>query len=371
MPALTVEQLLENADIGIRENKPNFVHASTKALKSMDRAELAEKILRQARELYPNELSYFRELSSLIIDRNSNEGLNFAVENESLFGIHALFQKAIALNKLGRNSEAIRVIEEIIQSDETAKEDRWIVSKLAGLYIQEGLLEKAREFMEPLIDKGIFTDVRMKQILATILIKLRKSLPKVQELLKDAVDPHSSRLKKKAQEIETIENLADLTENRTQVEKREFIFEDRVFLVHGHDDAAKEKVARFLEKLNLNVTILHEQPNLGRTIIEKFEEHSEVGYAVILLTGDDVGNSRDQKENPRPRARQNVIFEHGYFIGTLGRTRVCALKAEGVEEPSDLSGVLYIPFDSSGAWKLRLAGEIKASGMEIDLNLAM
>ena len=371
MPNLTVDQLIENAEKGIRENKPNFVHQSTKVLKGMDKADLAEKILKQARELYPNQVSYFRELSSLIIDRNPNEGLNFAIENESLFGVHALFQKAVALNKLDRNIEAIRIIEGIIEKDKSAKEDRWIVSKLAGLYIQEGLLEQARQLMEPLIDSGVFTDVRMKQILVTILLKLRKSLPKAQELLKDAVDPHSSKLKKKAQEIETIENLSESQNNQFTVERKGILFEDKVFLVHGHDNEAKEKVARFLEKLNLNITILHEQPNLGRTIIEKFEDHSGVGYAVVLLTGDDVGNSKEQKDNLKPRARQNVIYELGFFMGKLGRTHVCALKTDGVEEPSDLSGVLYIPLDSGGAWKLRLAGEIKAAGIGIDLNLAM
>lgn len=144
-----------------------------------------------------------------------------------------------------------------------------------------------------------------------------------------------------------------------------------VFLVHGHDDKVKETVARFLERLGLQVTILHEQPDRGKTIIEKFEHHADVGYAVVLLTGDDVGASRGSASELNLRARQNVVFELGYFLGRLGRGRVCALKEDKVEVPSDLSGVLYVPLDSSGAWRLRLAAEVKASGIEVDLNRAI
>jgi predicted nucleotide-binding protein len=142
-----------------------------------------------------------------------------------------------------------------------------------------------------------------------------------------------------------------------------------VFIVHGHDEGAKQAVARFLERLKLRPVILHEEADRGRTIIEKFQDHSVVGFAVILLTPDDEG--RLLGGELKPRARQNVIMELGYFIGTLGRSRVCALKVGSVEEPSDLHGVLYVPFDEKGAWKLRLATELKACGIEVDMNLAI
>ena len=113
-----------------------------------------------------------------------------------------------------------------------------------------------------------------------------------------------------------------------------------VFLVHGRDDAAKSEVARFLEHIELHPIILHEQADRGRTIIEKFEDHSaEAGFAVVLLTPDDEGALVGEK--PARRARQNVVFELGYFIGKLTRSRVCALKLNDVEEPSDLKGILY------------------------------
>ena len=116
-------------------------------------------------------------------------------------------------------------------------------------------------------------------------------------------------------------------------------FGNEVFIVHGHDDEVKETVARFIENFGIEATILHEQANRGQTIPEKFEEHaSEAGFAIILLTPDDVGASKDETDNPKPRARQNVVLELGYFWGKLGRGRVCVLHKGGVELPSDMQG---------------------------------
>jgi predicted nucleotide-binding protein len=143
----------------------------------------------------------------------------------------------------------------------------------------------------------------------------------------------------------------------------------KVFLVHGHDEAVKLAVARFLEKLGLEPVILHEQPNKGQTVIEKFEANSDVGFAVVLLTPDDEGRAATGKDL-RPRARQNVILELGYFIGKLCRPRVCALYKEGVELPSDIHGVIYVPYDGAGGWRLELARELKAAGIDVDLNRA-
>lgn len=145
----------------------------------------------------------------------------------------------------------------------------------------------------------------------------------------------------------------------------------RVFLVHGHDEEAKQSVARFLEKLQLEPVILQEQPNEGRTIIEKFEKNADVEYAIILLTPDDVGYPKDKPNEASSRARQNVILELGYFVGRLSRKRVCALCKGSVEIPSDYHGVLYLPMDDADGWKLKLAREIKQSGLSIDLNLAI
>lgn len=147
----------------------------------------------------------------------------------------------------------------------------------------------------------------------------------------------------------------------------------RVFIVHGHDDAAREETARFVSKLNLQPIILHEQANEGRTIIEKFEGNAlDVAFAIVLLTPDDVGSARGAPpESLRPRARQNCVFELGFFVAALGRARVCALTKGDIEVPSDLHGVVYVPMDAGGGWKLRVAREMVAAGLGIDMNDAL
>lgn len=119
---------------------------------------------------------------------------------------------------------------------------------------------------------------------------------------------------------------------------------DRVFVVHGRDDRMKVAVARVLERLGLTPVILHEQPDKGRTIIEKFADYSDVGFAVVLLSPDDAGYLKEESsEKARPRARQNVIFELGYFIGKLGRENVLAFVREegGDLEFLEATGILF------------------------------
>lgn len=146
-------------------------------------------------------------------------------------------------------------------------------------------------------------------------------------------------------------------------------FSRKIFIVHGHDDGARETVARFLERIGLEAIILHEQANQGRTIIEKVVAHSDVGFAVVLLTPDDEGCVKGG--TPEPRARQNVLLELGYFIGRLGRDKVCALKRGAVEIPSDFAGVVWETMDSGGGWKQALARELEAAGHSIDWNKVM
>lgn len=141
----------------------------------------------------------------------------------------------------------------------------------------------------------------------------------------------------------------------------------KVFIVHGHDNEAKIETARVIEKLGLQAIILHEQASGGGTIIEKIERYSDVGFAVVLYTPCDLGHS--QKDTiPKSRARQNVVFEHGYLIGKLGRNRVCALVKGDIETPGDISGVVYVPMDSAGAWKYTLVDEMNDVGFTLDKN---
>ena len=143
---------------------------------------------------------------------------------------------------------------------------------------------------------------------------------------------------------------------------------NKIFLVHGHDSARKHEVADFLLKVTgERPIILHKQADEGRVTIEKFEDAaSDVGFAVVLMTADDEGNAKG--ESPKPRARQNVVFELGYFAHALGRKRICALYEKGVELPSDYQGVLYIEIGKDN-WLLNLAKEIKAAGFQADMNL--
>lgn len=141
-------------------------------------------------------------------------------------------------------------------------------------------------------------------------------------------------------------------------------------MVHGRDNAAKQEMARFIEKAGLKPIILHEQASMGKTVIEKLEKYSNVGFAVVLLTPDDVGGEQN-KEDLQPRARQNVIAELFYFLGYLGRDRVCALLKGDVEIPSDIGGVVYIELDAAGAWKTSLLREWKAVGYDIDWEKAL
>ncbi len=144
-----------------------------------------------------------------------------------------------------------------------------------------------------------------------------------------------------------------------------------VFIVHGRDEAPKQTVARFLERIGLNAIILHEQSNRGRTVIEKFEDHAEVQFAIVILTPDDVGRLATEPESANKyRARQNVVFEMGYFLGRIGRSRVFPLKVGTVDIPSDYAGVVYTDMDSRGAWKGELVRELKGAGFSVDANKA-
>ncbi|HSY42449.1 MAG TPA: nucleotide-binding protein [Candidatus Acidoferrum sp.] len=139
----------------------------------------------------------------------------------------------------------------------------------------------------------------------------------------------------------------------------------KIFLVHGQNEAIREMVARFIEKLGCEAIILHEQPNQGKTIFQKFHDHSAVEFAVVLLTGDDRGGRIDISfDGQSKRARQNVILEMGFFLGKLGAQNVCCLYEDGVELPSDYDGMLYVSLHTD--WKAGLVRELKSAGIKIN-----
>jgi predicted nucleotide-binding protein len=164
---------------------------------------------------------------------------------------------------------------------------------------------------------------------------------------------------------------AHLEEASVDVQAHEVVGQTRPrksFVVHGHDEASREAVARFLEKQGIETIILHEVANRGATIIEKFERNSDVDFAVVLLTPDDVGAPASSPDELKPRARQNVILELGYFIAKLGRSNVCALLKGDVDIPTDILGVVYVRMDAMNGWHLSLGRELRSAGFDIDMN---
>lgn len=156
-----------------------------------------------------------------------------------------------------------------------------------------------------------------------------------------------------------------------RIESMETLASRKVFMVHGQDEEKKEAVARLLTKLDLEPVILHEQPGQGMTLIEKFEHYTDVGFAVIILTGDDYGYPKGKPEESKPRPRQNVVFELGFLMGRFKRHCVCALHEEGLELPSEYQGAVFIPYDTGGLWKLLMARAMKMANVAIDLNKAV
>ena len=147
--------------------------------------------------------------------------------------------------------------------------------------------------------------------------------------------------------------------------------EKRIFIVHGHDETAKNFVHLFLNRLTgKDAVVLHEQGNSGQSLIEKLENAADkVNFAVVLLTADDLGKAKVDIDL-EPRGRQNVVFEMGYFMALLGRDKVAVLHATDVTEPGDMRGMLYIPYGSfSNDWKGKLAGELSDAGIDVDLKI--
>ncbi len=158
-------------------------------------------------------------------------------------------------------------------------------------------------------------------------------------------------------------SIADMQENKSATPKT------RIFVVHGRDIGTREQVVRFLEQLKLDTIVLQEQPDRGQTVIEKFEAYADdTRFAVVVCTPDDVGRLDGDQNGSERRARQNVIFELGYFVGKLGRGNVSLIVKGNVDFPSDYYGVLHTKLDKTDGWKTNLLRELKDAGFSIDAN---
>lgn len=191
----------------------------------------------------------------------------------------------------------------------------------------------------------------------------------------DLIQLYKDELKRKIEYLETLILKIPLLPSITiQIEKTEKTTSlpdsRRVFSVHGHDTNIRSQVELFVRTLGYEPVVLFKQPNAGCTIIEKIErEANDLAFSIILYTACDLGNDKvHANEHLNPRARQNVVFEHGYMCALLGRQNVCALVEADVEIPGDMSGIVYVAFDDKGAWQMSVAKEMKAAGLDVDLN---
>eukprot|EP00831_Metopus_contortus_P049518 TRINITY_DN4097_c0_g1_i1.p1 TRINITY_DN4097_c0_g1~~TRINITY_DN4097_c0_g1_i1.p1 ORF type:complete len:380 (+),score=61.64 TRINITY_DN4097_c0_g1_i1:455-1594(+) len=144
--------------------------------------------------------------------------------------------------------------------------------------------------------------------------------------------------------------------------------DNSVFIVHGHDELAKTQCESFLQQIGYSPIILHKEASQGRTIIEKIEHYSNVGFGIVLYTPCDIGGKSEENAKLQYRARQNVVLEHGFLMGKIGRSNVVALVKGEIEKPNDISGVVYQDMDDQGAWKFKVSQEMKAAGYEVDMN---
>jgi len=188
------------------------------------------------------------------------------------------------------------------------------------------------------------------------------------EETKEVVFAKIENLKKLVAKADLLKTSLVLTVKPTSQRDKIVVAMNEVFIVHGHDEGAKTKTARFIEKLGLKPIILHEQASGSKTIIEKIEAYSNVGFGIVLYTPCDIGAKNEEKPNFKKRSRQNVVFEHGFLIGKIGRGNVCALVKGDVETPNDITGVVYVKMDDEDAWHLKIAKELRNSGYEIDMN---
>lgn len=212
---------------------------------------------------------------------------------------------------------------------------------------------------------GSFKDVKYAPVMYTSSTDLSR-------YVRAGVMKAVSVLKAAQTELELLEEsqqaeISNAVEEIIEVNDKGTDIAGRIFIVHGHDDAKKYQLARFLRDLTGHEpVILHEQPSKGGVLIEKLEASAKgTGFAVVLLTADDTGKANKEKDY-KPRGRQNVVFELGFFMAALGRKHVAVLMDPGVEEPGDVKGLVYTQLDSAGAWKASLATEIEEAGIPVE-----
>lgn len=231
---------------------------------------------------------------------------------------------------------------------------------------KQELVDQARailQFIKPESVQNIVSELQGRATVRVIGLNAQESLKNEMARFESFKERSLSQFNALLTEVTLLEKFSDTTND---LPPREIPLKDKVFIVHGHDDGLKNEVARFVENQGLEAIILHELSNRGQTIIEKFEANSNVGFAIVLYTPCDLGRSASSLEE-QSRARQNVVFEHGYFVAKLGRDNVVALNKGDVEVPNDLSGMIYTSYERDN-WKRDIAHELSHSGYSIDFS---
>ncbi len=237
------------------------------------------------------------------------------------------------------------------------KEDFYNWTDYISEYLKQSFNKENNEYRKSFNDAGSFS---------FMILGGRTTPAEEFKEFKDKINSKVSNLKKLRAKTDLLKT--SIVENPVPKVDLVQLDKSQVFIVHGHDETAKTKTARFIEKLGLKSIILHEQASGSKTVIEKIEAYSNVGFGIILYTPCDIGAKNEENPNLKNRARQNVVFEHGFLIGKIGRENVCALVKGEIETPNDISGVVYVKMDDEEAWHLKIARELRNSGYEIDMN---
>jgi predicted nucleotide-binding protein len=247
--------------------------------------------------------------------------------------------------------------------EEPARQERPQENKSEGVQPRETLTREVKPKEEPLIEKTSIEKLIKKRVLKETVPKEKpqkeepqKEEPQKEEPPKEVID--KLKLMKEEPPSPTV-----LNQSQQPV--------TNILLIHGRDETAKETILKFIEKLEHRAIILHEQSDRGGGIIEKFKQLSKIDFAIFLFTANDIAPSREEPREGQAHGIQNLLFEFGYILGKLGQERVCALYKEKMEIPPDYSGIVFLPMDSRGVWKLLVAKEMKQAGIEIDLNKAV
>jgi len=361
----SVQGWIENAETGIKIGKPGYVLTSSKNLMGMGKPDEAEAVLRKALQAgnWPesSELRMLTILCKIVMD-NPNEGPSEVlkiVETSKTKDWGLILMEASALGRLGRNPDAITLLEKEMESNPNVKYEPDFISKLSTLYLAEGRDQAAVDLLAPLIEEGYFEDhVIIKQILADAYLKTRKP-EKVFLLLEKQQDQKSRSLKERAQKA-----LGGRIPPRTAIPE--------VFIIHGHDRDSLSNLRNLLFSIGVKPVTFNDLKKGGATtIIELLEMHIPTFNAIIaLLTPDDEG--RTIGEVPLElRARQNVLIEAGY--GLISKREKSLLIALGnVSIPSDLEGIHRVGgLKWSAEVGFDIAKRLSEMGLNVDLSRAM